>query len=1602
MEESRQVPGGAEQPIAGHAGLIGWPGADEHRRGSSGQWRILLSMCIVTIVCGFAVLWPTGSLSANPGPVIVMTALAEPGTVPAAGIVTYAITLTNSGDQTPDNLSVTAALPAGFSFVPDSAQLSFNGITSQWNDQTPFISGSNLTWNPAAVPDFTVSAKRFGNYYGIHTFVQDAFYDPILENQLSRAHDLTGDGGYVTQLLYPITPQTTNARQEWKTFVQRACNKRLVPIVRLAGRFLGSYWEKPSLDNGLAQAFGRVVGDLRTALPGACTMYVQVLNETNLTIEWGGEWPDPFVYGQFLVQVSNAIRSLGDGRVKILNAALSPGGNYNNVAYTTAMLSVPGALWAWDAWASHPYPANHPGSYNIHEGSAYYPDLVIDSYILEMQAISRRGRHVYDVLATETGYRLYDSTYQFEGYPPINDDLRAGYIRDAFQNRWTNWPELHASTPYELSDPSRNWWQFDWLRPDSYDPYKQFTFVRDIPYKPGFIPDGTLTIRFQAIVGYDAGVKTLNVTATASNATIAPASASVSVLPGGTPPTATSTPRPGAPTATPTPSPSPSPTEAVTPTTTPLVCTPSYLTSFTVGVHPKGMAVDSATHRLHVGLFDSSQLAIFDAQTYAPLAQVTTQGSHSNGVAVDAATGMVYITNRDSANVSVINGRTATYVTRIGVGNLPFGVAVAGGRAYVANFGNTPDEGSVSIIDTVTNAVISTAKIGPRPALAATGGGKGFIVSTGTGTGSGALNTINSDYSIGSVSTGYFAFGVAYLDGRLYVTQRGDNSVAVVDATTNRVIQRIALPGPAYAAAANPTSGHVFVVDALNNMVYVIDAPSGAYITALAVGLQDKDEGGQGIAADTSLNRVFIANYAAGTVTVIADCLTAGMATSTPTTTPTSQPTATATPTRPPSATATGQPTATATMPATKTATATPQVMPSFSPTATPTVNTACTPSVMETRNVGVHPKSVAVDVATHRLHVALFDSSQLLMLNGADLAAIGSIALAPLGSSKPNAVAVNQETGRVYVTSRDNNNVAIVDGRSGTWLARQNVGSMPWGVATGNGRIYVANFGDNTVSILDATTLGVLGTPRVGLSPALVAAGGGKAFVTSFGGGALNIISETAHVQQVTTGPEALGVAYLNDYVYVGSRSGRSINVVDAIGGGIVLTMTVPGPVYALAVNPNDGHLFAVDAASNRLYVLDATNGTLIAALPIGQQDANDGGQGLAVDPQLNRVYVTNYAAGSITMIDDCGVQGPTPTPTVTLTPSATPTPGDYHFFLPIILVENGSVGVSDAPLQRASGATGDDILPVGQGENLVKGDRVTTLLSVGRSVAVDPVTGYIYIGQTGSRVAVLDGNLHLQPVITIDVPADAEPGAILAHDGRLYVSYPALGEVVISDGKADGTMHVMGLARPFGLALAWQAGRLYIAEAGSETVAVADITSGKIVEHLTVAKAPFILALNEDQHILYVATPGDKSVWVVSLSERFAPQRLPIPGLGLVSGLTVDENGNAFLIYVMSPKTRAVARLVQKAGTTYVVQTVIEGDYRLPLTEAAGVVSSSGHVYLTDGGQLWAFDVESGQIVDGVSVGAIADTFGLAIDRQTRRIVLADARGWGARVIR
>ncbi len=211
---------------------------------------------------------------------------------------------------------------------------------------------------------------------------------------------------------------------------------------------------------GIAAAFKRVVeGIPRSDL---CPLYIEVWNEPNLAVEWTGK-PNHQEYADFFVAVAAEIHAIGDDRIRVLNGGLATSPDW------AAKLcdANPEFIKSFDVWSCHPYPMNRPPDVNHHEGTAPAgAELCVDSYLLELEQLRKRGRDDVKVMITETGYDLGNATYTREGGLPIIDEFnRADYMMRLFRDHYPKWKEVVAVFPFEFCSPG--WQRFDWVYPDS-------------------------------------------------------------------------------------------------------------------------------------------------------------------------------------------------------------------------------------------------------------------------------------------------------------------------------------------------------------------------------------------------------------------------------------------------------------------------------------------------------------------------------------------------------------------------------------------------------------------------------------------------------------------------------------------------------------------------------------------------------------------------------------------------------------------------------------------------------------------------------------------------------------------------------------------------------------------------------------------------------------------------------------------------------------------------------------------------------------------------------------------------------------------------------
>lgn len=137
----------------------------------------------------------------------------------------------------------------------------------------------------------------------------------------------------------------------------------------------------------------------------------------------------------------------------------------------------------------------------------------------------------------------------------------------------------------------------------------------------------------------------------------------------------------------------------------------SALTSISVGLHPRDIAVNTKTNKVYVTA-ENGQVSVIDGSNNTVTA--TLNVGDARGVAVNSATNRVYVSNGPNNTVTVLDGATNTVVATVPVGAFPQGIDVnpRTNRIYVAN----TNSDNVSVISGNTNTVVATVAIGQSPA----------------------------------------------------------------------------------------------------------------------------------------------------------------------------------------------------------------------------------------------------------------------------------------------------------------------------------------------------------------------------------------------------------------------------------------------------------------------------------------------------------------------------------------------------------------------------------------------------------------------------------------------------------------------------------------------------------------------------------------------------------------------------------------------------------------------------------------------------------------------------------------------------------------------
>ncbi len=699
----------------------------------------------------------------------------------------------------------------------------------------------------------------------------------------------------------------------------------------------------------------------------------------------------------------------------------------------------------------------------------------------------------------------------------------------------------------------------------------------------------------------------------------------------------------------------------------------AIIATIPVGSNPQGVATSPGGGLVYIANNGSNSISVINAASNTVTATIPVQSGPS-AVAFSQDGSTAYVSNTGSGSVSVIN--TATNIVTATISSVTWpgsqeGMCVSpdGTKLYVT--GNDAATGGLPVIVTVDltantlsgSVVIGNGEGGDSPvAMCMTPDGSYlYVVNHAAGTVtvvSTASNTVVTNIPIQIKPWGICISP----DGSHVYATNGMNgyynygTVSVIATSTNTVTATIEIAQNPWGICTSPDGSQVYVACTSDNSVEVIDAATNTVINNIT-----------GFAGPWSLNGNFavIGPGCSGTATTftitVNPAATAGFSDSTGYCGSVSL-TATggstyawsggSSPNTASNAfTASGTYTVTVTNSNGCQGTASKSIVVSPVPPAPATVNNQAVCSGSTTAAVSF------IDAAPNVSYVWT-NSNPAIGLPASGVGSIAAFTAINAGTAPVVATisaSASFSTSHLYISNSTNNTVSVVNTTDGSIIKTIPVGSSPQGVTLSpNGNLaYVTNNGGSTVSVINTATNTLTATIAAQSNPSAVtfSPDGSKAYLTNQGTGtvmAINTATSTvsAIISPVTWRATEKGACISPDgsklYVAGNDAATGKLPVIVSIN---TATNTITGTVTigngaesdapaAMCISPDGKYIYVINHAAATVSVVSTAANAVVANIAVQTKPI-----GICISADGSHVYVTNdltgtYSYGTVSVI--------------------------------------------------------------------------------------------------------------------------------------------------------------------------------------------------------------------------------------------------------------------------------------------------------------------------------------------------------------------------------
>ncbi|MCU1248887.1 MAG: beta-propeller repeat protein [Edaphobacter sp.] len=274
--------------------------------------------------------------------------------------------------------------------------------------------------------------------------------------------------------------------------------------------------------------------------------------------------------------------------------------------------------------------------------------------------------------------------------------------------------------------------------------------------------------------------------------------------------------------------------------------------------------------------------------------------------------------------------------------------------------------------------------------------------------------------------------------------------------------------------------------------------------------------------------------------------------------------------------------------------------------------------------------RGIVLNAAAHKIYAVDQAHGAVVVINSRT-----GVARSIATGTRPDAVAVNNATNRVYVVNSGAGNVSVIDGADDQVTGTIRTDRRPYYIAVNEAtnKAYVSNTFSNVMTVLDLSTGAPSDWPIGSGDAVAVDSKNGQVYLLGYEDPNLRIINgATGEVAREPIGSIHAWAPALderNRKLYVTRVGSADVLVVD-LESRAHTVIKVGNYPCAIAVNPKTHMAYVTNYADDTVSVIDGASGTVRGTIPVGSHP-----QSVAVDPTRNRVYVGNVQGNNMSVID-------------------------------------------------------------------------------------------------------------------------------------------------------------------------------------------------------------------------------------------------------------------------------------------------------------------------------------------------------------------------------